>query len=57
MKLRSGVTATLVFGLLHGLTPTAAPQAPPRTESKKAAATVTAAAKEQGTPEESADLS
>jgi hypothetical protein len=50
--LRPGVTATLVFGLLHGLASAAAPQAPPRPASKKAAATATAAAKEPVTPEE-----
>ncbi len=50
--LRSGVTATLLFGLLYALTPSAAPQVPPKVSPKKPAATATAAAEEQVSPEE-----
>jgi len=50
--LRSGVTATLLFGLWYALAPSAAPQAPPKASPKKPAATAAAAAEEQVTPEE-----
>jgi len=50
--LRSGVTATLLFGLLYALAPSAAPQAPPKASPKKPTATAAAAAEEQVSPEE-----
>src|SRR5271165_5528268 len=49
---RSGVTATLLFGLLYALAPLAAPQTPPKASPKKPTATATAAAEEQVSPEE-----
>ena len=48
--LRSGVTATLLFGLLYALAPSAASQAPPKKPTATAAAA--AAAEEQVSPEE-----
>src|SRR5713226_1993174 len=50
--LRSGVTATLLFGLLYALAPSAASQAPPKASPKKPTATAAAAAEEQVSPEE-----
>jgi hypothetical protein len=48
--LRSGVTATLLFGLLYALELSAAPQTPPKASPKKP--TAAAAAEEQVSPEE-----
>jgi hypothetical protein len=50
--LRSGVTATLLFGLLYALAPSAAPQAPPKASPKKPTAPAAAATEEQLSPEE-----
>lgn len=50
--LRSGVTATLLFGLLYALAPSAASQAPPKASSQKPTATAAAAAEEQVSPGE-----
>jgi hypothetical protein len=50
--LRSGVTATLLFGLLYALALSAAPQTPPKASPKKPTATAAAAAEEQVSPEE-----
>jgi hypothetical protein len=50
--LRSGVTATLLFGLLYALAPSAAPQAPPKASPKKPTATAAATTEEQLSPEE-----
>jgi len=50
--LRSGVTATLLFGLLYTLAPSAASQAPSKASPKKPTATAAAAAEEQVSPEE-----
>jgi hypothetical protein len=50
--LRSGVTATLLFGLLYALALSVAPQAPPKASPKKPTATAAAAAEEQVSPEE-----
>lgn len=52
--LRSGLTGSLLFGLLYALVPSAAPQTPHPVSPKKPAATATAAAgsEEQVSPEE-----
>jgi hypothetical protein len=50
--LHSGVTATLLFGLLYVLAPSGAPQAPPKASPKKPTATAGATAEEQMSPEE-----